>query len=97
MHCPRGRAHRDRERHRRCPARERIRSADVAEHADRVRRCLRLHGGRLPSVVRAGVIQALRPHPFGRTGRCGCGIQVTVIAGSRARPVLVFLTWSFSR
>ena len=46
--------HRHRELDRRCSPRERVRPDDVTEHADRVRRCLRLHGRRLLGLVQAG-------------------------------------------
>ena len=48
------RARRRREHHRRRPPRERLRPDDVAQHAHRVRRRLRLHRCRLSQVVRAG-------------------------------------------
>ena len=50
------RLRRDREHHRRCPARECVRPDDVAEHADRVRRRLRLHrrGLHAPGASRPG-------------------------------------------
>lgn len=65
------RADRDREPHRRRPARERGRADDVADHAHRVRRRLRFHRCRLPRLVRGGRLSFGGDPPDRRTGiRC---------------------------
>ena len=56
--------------------RERVRPADVAEHADRVRRRVRLLRRRLPRVVRRGRVQALRGDPPRRPVERGDRLQV---------------------
>ena len=58
----------DREPHRRRPARERVRADDVAEHADRVRRRLRLHRRRLRGLVPRGRLPRRRDHAPRRPG-----------------------------
>ncbi len=65
---------RHREPDRRCETGERVRVDDVAEHADRVRRSLRLHLRGLHRLVPRCRLQELRGDSAGRPGECGSGV-----------------------
>jgi hypothetical protein len=63
------------------PARERVRADDVPEHADRVRRRVRLHRRRLRRLVPGSGLSGGRDHPSDRSGECRHRVQVA--AGPR--------------
>ena len=76
------RVRRHREPDRRRPARERLRAADVAEHADRVRRGVRLHRRRLRRMVQGGRVQGDRGLAARRSDERRHRLQVTAASGT---------------
>ena len=88
---------RDREPDRRRAARERLRADDVAEHADRVRRRVRLHRRRLRRLVPRGGIQADRGDPAGGTGERRGGVQMTMLTAEARKQAIASIREYFAK